>query len=167
VRSLRPESLSVRESPSALIERRSASAGRAAWWRQESGRHGEFDIFAKAGAARVFHADTLIGPRLPSLTYMLSFPDIAALAAREKFGADPDWKKLSNDPRFKLDPPTVSNVISIVLRPLPYVTVAALLWDVYSRDAPLRSGPGSPGPPLSGGLLPSRGEAKTGGSIQE
>lgn len=83
--------------------------------------HGEFGIFTKAGAAGVFYADALIGPRLPSLTYMLSFPDIAALAAREKFGADPDWKKLSNDPRFKLDPPTVSNVISIVLRPLPAI----------------------------------------------
>jgi len=86
--------------------------------------HGEFDIFEKAGAAGVFYADALIGPRLPSLTYMLSFPNVAALEATwEKFGADPDWKKLSNDPRFKLDPPTVSNVTSIVLRPLPYSQV--------------------------------------------
>jgi NIPSNAP protein len=82
--------------------------------------HGEFDIFAKAGAAGVFYADALIGPRLPSLTYMLSFPNVAALeVAWDKFGADPDWKKLSADPRFKLDPPTVSNVTSLVLRPLP------------------------------------------------
>jgi len=29
------------------------------------------------------------------------------------------WKKLSADPRFKLDPPTVSNIDSLVLRPLP------------------------------------------------
>jgi hypothetical protein len=81
--------------------------------------HGEFGIFAKAGAAGVFYADALIGPRLPSLTYMLSFPDIAALEAGwDKFSADADWKKLSSDPQFKLDPPTVSNVTSIVLRPL-------------------------------------------------
>jgi NIPSNAP len=81
--------------------------------------HGEFDIFAKAGAAGVFYADALIGPRLPSLTYMLSFPDLAALEEGwAKFGADPDWKKLSADPRFKLDPPTVSNISSLVLRPL-------------------------------------------------
>jgi hypothetical protein len=81
--------------------------------------HGEFGIFAKAGAAGVFYADALIGPTLPSLTYMLSFPDVAALEAGwEKFSADPDWKKLSADPQFKLDPPTVSNVTSIVLRPL-------------------------------------------------
>jgi hypothetical protein len=86
--------------------------------------HGEFDIFAKAGAAGVFYADALIGPRLPSLTYMLSFPNVEALeTAWEKFSADPDWKKLSADPRFKLDPPTVSNVSSLVLRPLSYSQV--------------------------------------------
>ncbi len=86
--------------------------------------HGEFGIFAKAGADNVFYADALIGPRLPSLTYMLSFPDVAALeAAWAKFSADPDWKKLSTDPQFKLDPPTVSNVNSLVLRPLAYSEV--------------------------------------------
>ena len=86
--------------------------------------HGEFDIFAKAGAAGVFYADALIGPRLPSLTYMLSFPDVAALEAGwDKFSADPDWKKLAADPEFKLNPPTVSNVTSLVLKPLAYSQV--------------------------------------------
>lgn len=86
--------------------------------------HGEFDFFAKAGAAGVFYADALIGPRLPSLTYMLSFPDMAALETDwAKFSADPDWKKLSADPKFKLDPPTVSNITSLVLRPLSYSQV--------------------------------------------
>jgi hypothetical protein len=82
--------------------------------------HGEFDIFTKAGAENVFYGDALIGPRLPHLTYMLSFPNLTALeTAWGKFFADPDWTKLSNDPRFKLDPPTVSNVSSLVLQPLP------------------------------------------------
>jgi len=81
--------------------------------------NGEFGIFSKAGAAGVFYADTLIGPNLPNLTYMLSFPDMRSLEADwETFSADPDWKKLSADPRFNLDPPTVSNVTSLVLRPL-------------------------------------------------
>src|SRR5580658_7451537 len=80
---------------------------------------GEFEIFKNAGAHAVFYADTLIGPRLPNLTYMLSFPDMASLeSAWDKFGADPDWKKLSNDPKFNLDPPTVSNITSLVLRAL-------------------------------------------------
>jgi NIPSNAP len=80
---------------------------------------GEFGIFEKAGAHGVFYADALIGPRLPNLTYMLSFPDMASLeAAWDKFAADPDWKKLSSDPKFNLDPPLVSNIASLVLRPL-------------------------------------------------
>jgi hypothetical protein len=80
---------------------------------------GEFGIFEKAGAHGVFYADTLIGPRLPNLTYMLSFPDMASLeSAWDKFVADPEWKKLSNDPKFNMDPPTVSNITSLVLRPL-------------------------------------------------
>jgi NIPSNAP len=80
---------------------------------------GEFGIFEKSGAHGVFYADTLIGPRLPNLTYMLSFSDMASLeSAWDKFAADPDWKKLSNDPKFNLDPPTVSNITSLVLRPL-------------------------------------------------
>ena len=81
--------------------------------------NGEFGIFAKAGAAGVFCADALIGPRLPSLTYMLGFPDVAALEAGwDEFSADPAWKKLSSDPQFKVHPPTASNITSIVLRPL-------------------------------------------------
>ena len=81
--------------------------------------NGEFGIFAKAGATGVFYADTLVGPNLPNLTYMLSFPDMTSLEADwEKFSADPDWKKLSADSRFNLNPPTVSNVTSLVLRPL-------------------------------------------------
>ena len=49
---------------------------------------------------------------------------MAALEAGwEKFSADPDWKKLSGDPEFKLNPPTVSNVSSLVLKPLGYSQV--------------------------------------------
>ena len=42
---------------------------------------GEADIFTKAGAEQVFYGDTLIGTRLPNLTYMLAF---ASLADRDK-----------------------------------------------------------------------------------
>src|SRR3984957_788759 len=82
-------------------------------------QNGEFGLFAKAGAMGVFYADTLVGPNLPNLIYMLSFPDMSSLEADwEKFLADPDWKKLSADSRFNLDPPTVSSITSLVLRPL-------------------------------------------------
>ncbi len=79
---------------------------------------GEFDIFAKAGFHMVFFGDTLVGSRMPNLTYMLCFEDSAELDAKWKlFGSDPNWKKLSADPRFAYEP-IVSNITNLVLSPL-------------------------------------------------
>ncbi len=79
---------------------------------------GEFEIFTKSGFRPVFFADTLIGPRMPNLTYMLSFTDIDELnACWAKFAADPDWKKLSASPRYSYEA-IVSNISNIVLNPL-------------------------------------------------
>jgi len=79
---------------------------------------GEFEIFTKAGCRPVFFADTLIGPRMPNLTYMLSFTDIDELnACWAKFGADPDWKKLSASPRYSYEA-IVSNISNLILNPL-------------------------------------------------
>jgi hypothetical protein len=79
---------------------------------------GEFGIFLKCGFRPVFFADTLIGSRMPSLTYMLSFADMADLEARwDVFRSDPDWKKLSADPRYAFDP-IVSNIANLLLSPL-------------------------------------------------
>ena len=79
---------------------------------------GEFEIFKNAGLQPVFFGDTLIGPRMPNLTYMLSFPDSAELDARwNVFRNDPAWKKLSSDPRFAFEP-IVSNITNLILSPL-------------------------------------------------
>jgi NIPSNAP len=79
---------------------------------------GEFEIFLKAGFHPVFFGDTLIGSRMPCLTYMLSFADQAALDAQwELFRNDPDWKKLSTSPRFASDQ-LVTNITNLVLSPL-------------------------------------------------
>ncbi|HEY7303274.1 MAG TPA: NIPSNAP family protein [Bryobacteraceae bacterium] len=81
---------------------------------------GEFEIFRKAGFWDVFYGDTLVGPRLPNLTYMLSFPDLAELNAKWKaFGADPDWKKLSGSPKFNFEA-IVSNISNLILNPTSY-----------------------------------------------
>jgi NIPSNAP len=81
---------------------------------------GEFDIFAKAGFWNVFFGDTLIGARLPNLTYMLSFPDLSELDAKWKaFAEHPDWKKLSSEPRFTFES-IVSNITNYILRPTSY-----------------------------------------------
>ncbi len=80
---------------------------------------GEFDIFAKSGCGQVFYGDTLVGPRLPNLTYMLTFPDTAALEKGwDNFRVDPAWKKLSSNPRYAFES-IVSNVDNQILRPLP------------------------------------------------
>jgi hypothetical protein len=79
---------------------------------------GEFEIFRNAGFHMVFFGDTLIGQRMPSLTYMLSFADSAELDAKwEVFRNDPAWKKLSADPRFAFEA-IVSNITNLVLSPL-------------------------------------------------
>lgn len=79
---------------------------------------GEFEIFLSAGFHPVFFGDTLIGSRMPNLTYMLSFADLAELDAKwDVFRNDPAWKKLSSNPRFAFDP-IVSNITNLVLSPL-------------------------------------------------
>ena len=80
---------------------------------------GEFDIFAHAGFGQVFYGDALTGPRLPNLTYLLTFPDMATLTASwTAFVADPAWKKLSTDPRYSSEE-IVSNITNLILSPLP------------------------------------------------
>lgn len=79
---------------------------------------GEFEIFRKAGFHPVFFGDVLAGPRLPKLTYMLSFTDTSELDARwEIFRNDPAWKKLQADPRFGFDQ-IVTNITNLMLSPL-------------------------------------------------
>jgi len=76
---------------------------------------GELDIFRAVGMAPVFFGETLIGPNLPNLTYMLTFPDTdAQKTAWKKFLAHPKWKVLSKAAEY-VD--TVSHITNIMLRP--------------------------------------------------
>ena len=82
--------------------------------------NGEFDIFDKAGFWQVFYGDTLIGSRLPNLTYMLSFDDLADRSKKwEAFRSAPEWKKLSSSPRYAFEE-IVSNITNTILTPTPY-----------------------------------------------
>lgn len=81
---------------------------------------GEFEIFKAAGCEAVFYSDTLVGPRLPNLAYMLSFKDMADLNARwDVFRNDPAWVKLKASPRYAFEE-IVSNITNLVLSPTPY-----------------------------------------------
>ncbi|MEJ7618455.1 MAG: NIPSNAP family protein [Pyrinomonadaceae bacterium] len=81
---------------------------------------GEIAIFRRTGLQPVFFGETLIGSKLPNLTYMLTYPD---MSTRDKnwsaFIGDPEWKKLSATPGYT-DPEIVTNISSAFLRPTGY-----------------------------------------------
>ncbi len=81
---------------------------------------GEAEIFAKAGIEQVFYSDTLIGTRLPNLTYMLAFD---SMADRDKkwaaFRGSDEWKAYSSQPRYAFEV-IVSNVNNFILTPTAY-----------------------------------------------
>ena len=78
---------------------------------------GEIDIFRRTGLQPVFFGSNIIGTRLPSLTYLLVFED---MAARERnwpqFVNHPDWKALVATPGYS-DAEIVTNTHSFILRP--------------------------------------------------
>ena len=79
---------------------------------------GEIKIFLKTGLQSVFFGETIIGPRMPNLTYMLVFDDLADRDAKWKvFSGDPEWKELRGKAEYK---DTVSNITDIILRPTSY-----------------------------------------------
>jgi hypothetical protein len=79
---------------------------------------GEVPIFRRTGLTPVFFGETVVGAKMPSLTYMLTFADMPARdAAWSAFIKDPDWKTLSSDPQYK---DNVSAISDIILRPTAY-----------------------------------------------
>ena len=78
---------------------------------------GELAIFRRVGLDTVFFASDLVGEGLPSLTYLLVFPDAVT---REKnwdvFRQDPEWLKLRALPGYS-DAEVVSGITSVLLRP--------------------------------------------------
>ncbi len=81
---------------------------------------GEIEIFRRSGLTPVFFGQTVIGAKLPNLTYMLTFSNMAGHdSSWQKFIADPDWKKLSKTPGFT-DPEIVSNITKVFLKPTSY-----------------------------------------------
>jgi len=81
---------------------------------------GEIGIFRRTGLTPVFFGETIIGSKMPSLTYMLVFEN---MAEHDKnwgtFGSDPEWKKLSTTAGYT-DAEIVSNISNLFLRPTAY-----------------------------------------------
>jgi hypothetical protein len=81
---------------------------------------GEFEIFQSSGCGQVFYGDTLVGPHMPNLTYMLTFEDMNHLETSWKaFQTAPEWKKLSSSDRYAYEP-IVSNISNQILTPTSY-----------------------------------------------
>jgi hypothetical protein len=81
---------------------------------------GEIDFFRKAGMLTVFFGQTIVGPGMPNLVYMLAYDDLAARDRTWKaFSADPGWQKLRAMPGLS-DTEIVSNISNSILRPLPF-----------------------------------------------
>jgi hypothetical protein len=78
---------------------------------------GEMAIFQRLGMNPVFFGEALVGTKLPHLTYMLAYDDLAARDRLWKdFGADPAWQKLRATPGLS-DADIVSNIGNTILRP--------------------------------------------------
>ena len=80
-------------------------------------RLGEVDIFRRVGLTPVFFARTIVGPRMPNLTYMLVHENWPrARRAGTRSAAIPDWKKLAATPGYA-DADILSNITTWLLRP--------------------------------------------------
>ncbi|SNT35280.1 NIPSNAP protein [Granulicella rosea] len=78
----------------------------------------EFEIFKQVGFRPVFFGDALVGPRLPNLTYMLSFTDMNELNTLwDGFKTNPEWKRLSTSSRYGFEA-ILNNVSNLILSPL-------------------------------------------------
>jgi hypothetical protein len=80
----------------------------------------EIPIFHRSGIHPVLYANTIVGPAMPNLTYLIPF---AGLAEREKawdaFGADPDWLK-AREASIAQGGQIVADSNITLLRPTPY-----------------------------------------------
>ncbi|MDP9172014.1 MAG: NIPSNAP family protein [Acidobacteriota bacterium] len=79
--------------------------------------NGEAAIFQRLGMHPVFFGEAIVGARLPHLSYMLCYDDLAARDRLWKaFGSDPEWQKLRSKPGLS-DAEIVSNISNVILRP--------------------------------------------------
>jgi hypothetical protein len=84
---------------------------------------GEIKIFREVGLNPVFFGQTIVGTKMPNLTYMLGFKNMdEQKAAWQKFGAHPEWKRLSKMPEYA-DKTILSNITNLPLIAAPYSQV--------------------------------------------
>jgi hypothetical protein len=80
---------------------------------------GELTIFRRVGLNPVFFGETIVGAKMPNLTYMLGFDSAEAQqAAWQRFRTDADWLKLRAMPEYKDDAILVKGgITNLLLKP--------------------------------------------------
>lgn len=82
---------------------------------------GEIPIFRSVGFETVFFGETLIGPRLPNLKYMLASESLEAnQQSWQQFREHPDWVAMKDLPQYA---ETVSKVVQTYLVPTEFSQV--------------------------------------------
>jgi hypothetical protein len=81
---------------------------------------GEIDIFHKSGIHPVLYADTMVGPNMPNMAYLIPFENLAARdVAWAAFGSNPDWQKI-RDESIKHGGEIVRNITNMFLSPVSF-----------------------------------------------
>lgn len=81
---------------------------------------GEISIFRRVGLNPVFFGETIVGGKMPNLTYMLIFDSAEAQqAAWQKFRTDPDWLKLRAMAEYG-DKVILCGITNLLLKPAAY-----------------------------------------------
>jgi hypothetical protein len=111
---------SVSKAPTRVFEMRDyeSHSERAALSKMAMFDNGETEIMRSLGMSPVFFGQALAGPSLPHLRYITSGPDLAThLNNWKKFGPDPRWMKLRDEPQYK---DNTSKNTARFLVPTPY-----------------------------------------------
>ncbi|MCX7604839.1 MAG: NIPSNAP family protein [Bryobacteraceae bacterium] len=78
---------------------------------------GEIDLFRRFGLLPVFFGEMIAGAKMPNLTYLVAFDNLAAREANWRaFATSPEWKKMAATPGLS-DGEVVSNITSMILSP--------------------------------------------------
>lgn len=84
---------------------------------------GEIKLFRETGLNPVFFGQTIVGTKMPNLTYMLAFKNMDdQKEAWKKFIGHPEWKRLSGMPEYA-DKAIVSNITNLPLIAASYSQV--------------------------------------------
>lgn len=110
----------VEGKPPRLFELRTYESNTPMSLRKKIGmfENGEIAIFRKTGLNPVLFGESIVGPNMPNLTYMLWHDNLAAREANwRNFATSAEWRALSKTPGLS-DGEVVSNISTVLLSPV-------------------------------------------------